>query len=328
MAQSTVVDLTDWPNGYVSSRDVGDVLLGEDTARVVIEASLSGDDTALQSLLSQPHWIKTMLETTHCIYREDEPKQNPDHVREVSAMRMSHLGRALDIAAQNGHASVVSTLLAFAKQQCVDTMDIITYSLISKTLWNGHAAVFKALATADSRIFNIDLGHCALPLYEAVRRQKPEVVAVLLEHGADPLHPVGPWKKLYNYRSSLLSFAAMIKGPRTMEMLLERNVPIAQTGALHTAAHFGQLDTMRLLIQYGADLNEIIPGWREWTPMHFAAARDRFDAMELLKHSGARTDLKDEKGKTPAEILALPKRPGRSAFAPGFYGEDEEEEDD
>jgi ankyrin repeat protein len=192
MAQSTAADLTDWPNGYDSSRDVGDVLLGEDTARVVIEASLSGDDTALQSLLSQPHWIKTMLETTHCIYQEDEPKQNPDHVREVSARRMSHLERALDIAAQNGHTSVVSTLLAFAKRRSIDTMDILSYSLISKTLWNGHAAVFKALATADSRIFNIDLGHGALPLYEAVRRRKPEVVAVLLEHGADPLHPVGP----------------------------------------------------------------------------------------------------------------------------------------
>jgi ankyrin repeat protein len=328
MAQSTAADLTDWPNSYDSSRDVGDVLLGEDTARLVIEASLSGDDTALQSLLSQPHWIKTMLETTHCIYREGEPKQNPDHVREVSAMPMSHLGRALDIAAQNGHASVVSTLLAFAKQQSVDPMDIINYSIISKTLWKGHAAVFKALATADSRIFDIDLGHGALPLYEAVRRRKPEVVAVLLEHGADPLHPVGPWKKLYNYGSSLMSFAAMNEGPRTTEMLLERNVPIAQTGALHTAAYFGQLDTMRLLIQYGADLNEILPGWREWTPMHFAACTDGVDAMKLLEHSGARTDLKDKKGKTPAEILALPKRPDRSPFAPGFYGEDEDNKDD
>jgi ankyrin repeat protein len=328
MAQSTAEDLTDWSNSYDSSRDVGDVLLGEDTARVVIEASLSGDDTALQSLLSQPHWIKTMLETTHCIYREDEPKQNPDHVRKVSAMRMSHLKRALDIAAQNGHASVVSTLLAFTKQQDIDTMDIISYPLVSKTLWNGHAAVFKVLVTADSRILNIDLGHGALPLYEAVRRQKPEVVAVLLEHGADPLHPVGPWKTLYNYRSSLLSFAAMIEGPRTMEMLLERNVPIAQTGALHTAAHFGHIDTMRLLIQHGADLNEIIPGWREWTPMHFAAAKDRVHAVEMLEHSGARTDLKDEREKTPAEILALPKRPDRSAFAPGFYGEEEDKEDD
>jgi ankyrin repeat protein len=75
-------------------------------------------------------------------------------------------------------------------------------------------------------------------------------------------------------------------------------------------------------------LNEIIPGWREWTPMHFATAKDRVDAMELLKHIGARADLKDKKGKTPAEILALPKRPDRSAFAPGFYGENEDEEDD
>ncbi|KAF2126196.1 ankyrin [Dothidotthia symphoricarpi CBS 119687] len=170
-----------------------------------------------------------------------------------------------------------------------------------KIVRGGDAAVFKALLSADPNIINFRLGHGhELPLYEAVRLRQPDIVAVLLEFGADPLHPVKQSKKLGTYRSSLMSFAAFA-GTRMTEMLLEHGLPIAHTGALHSAASTGRLDTMRLLMQHGADVHEVI--WRAWTPMHFAAWRGRVDAMKLLEHSGARSDLKDEDGKTPAQLL-------------------------
>lgn len=46
------------------------------------------------------------------------------------------------------------------------------------------------------------------------------MVAVLLEFGADPLHPVQPSKKLFSYNSSLMSLAAMAEDPHMTEMLL------------------------------------------------------------------------------------------------------------
>jgi ankyrin repeat protein len=87
------------------------------------------------------------------------------------------------------------------------------------------------------------------------------------------------------------------------EILLEHGVPIVRTGALHTAARYGHLDTMRLLMQYGADVNEVLSGWHSWTPLHFAAFKGEIDAMKLLKHNGARSDLVDADGKTPAQLL-------------------------
>lgn len=54
MAQLTVTDLKELPSLYNSPRDVGDVLIGEDAARLLIETSSSGNDMALKSLLSQP----------------------------------------------------------------------------------------------------------------------------------------------------------------------------------------------------------------------------------------------------------------------------------
>lgn len=303
MAQLTMADLKELPSSYESPRDVGDVLIGEDTAHPLIEAASSGNDAALQDLLSQPQWTKTMLEQPHCIYYASRPSQGPNDVRTVSAMHMSNLERALTVAAQNGHVVVVSTLLAFATHQGIDTSKVMTRSVINKTIKGGHGAVFKAFASADPNVVNFDLPHGTQPLYEAARLRKSDVFAVLLELGADPLHPVASSKEIGGFNSSLMSRAAFAEDPRMVKLLLDHGVPIALTGALHTAARCSHFDTMRLFIKHGADLNEVLPNSRNWTPMHFAAWRGKTDAMEWLEQNGARSDLKDKDGKIPAQVL-------------------------
>ena len=303
MAQSTEADLRELPSVYYSPRDLGDVLFGEDAARPLMEASSAGNDTALQSLLLQPQSIKIMLEKPHSIYYQQRPCQGPNDVRQVMAMRKLNLERALNAAVENGQATVVSTLLTFATQQGMKPSDVIHRDTINKTIHNGHATVFKALASADPSVINFPLGHGVLPLYEAVKRWQADMVAVLLELGADPLHPVEPSKTLAGYNSSLMSIAAMPKNPRIAEMLLKYNLPLSQTAALHTAALRGFVDRMSLLMQHGADVNEVLLNWRKWTPMHFAASKGQVDAMKWLEDNGAHSDVKDENGKTPAQLL-------------------------
>ena len=305
MAPLTVADLKDLPSIYQSPRSNGDVLVGEDAAHLIVEASTSGNDSAMQSLLLQTQYIKIILEKPHTIYYQERPSEGPDDEREVMAMRLSNVERALAVAVQNGHPAVVSLLLAFALQQKMDLSDVITRSVVNKAIGCGPAAIpiFKALASADPTIINFPLGHGAEPLYEAVRRRQPYALAALLEIGADPLQPVARSKELGTYNSSLMSRAAISEYPYMIELLLKHGTPIAGTGALHTTTCHGRLDTMRLLIQHGADLNEVIIPWRKWTPMHFAASRGQVDAMGLLVQSGARSDLKDEHSKTAAELL-------------------------
>jgi hypothetical protein len=305
MAQLTTEDLKGYQSSYDSSRDVGDVLVGEDAARLFIEASLTGNDTAVQRLLSLPGSVETMLEKPHRITDIIRPRQDPNTVRRVSARPVSNLEWVTRLAALNGQATVVSTLLAFATQQNISVCDIIVPRLnLAKIIWTGGAAVVKAIASADPSILNVPIGHSdMLPLYEAVRLRKTDVVAVMLELGADPLHPtIGETEGTFH--KSLMSHAAMSRDPRMTEMLLERNTPINHTGALYTAANFGDLDTMRLLMQHGADVNEVLSNsWDSWTPMHFAATKGQADAMELLEQNGARSDAKDNDGKTPAQVL-------------------------
>lgn len=218
-------------------------------------------------------------------------------------MPILNFERALAAAAQNGHAVVAYTLLSFATQHSIHPSDVIGKKTIYKIFYGGHAAVFRALGTAYPDVINFPLGFGNLPLYEAVRLRQTDVVAVLLELGADPLHPVELSKELATYHSSLLSRAAFAEGPHMIKMLLERGIPVAHTGALHTAVRLVYLDTMRLLMQYGADVNETLSNRKNWPPMHFAASRGKVDAMKLLADNSARSDLKDVEDKTPVQLL-------------------------
>jgi ankyrin repeat protein len=304
MTQLATADLKDYPGLYESTRNIGDVLVGEDVARLLIEASSSGNDTALQDLLSQAQWIKTMHEKPPCIYSEWLPSEGVNDARRVMARQISSLERCLIVAAQNGQAAVVTTLLAFAKHQSIDALGEATARIIVYKIIDGaHADVFRVLASADPNIVNFRLPHGMLPLYEAAKRKRTDVVAVLLEFGADPLHPVQQLKTIGGPYSSLMSVAAMAEGPRMVEVLLIHGCPVAHTGALHAAARCGQLETMRLLMQHGADMNEALLGYRNRTPMHFAAMKGQADAMKLLEQHGADSGLKDVNGMIPAQLL-------------------------
>ncbi|KAH4799604.1 hypothetical protein HBH61_226780 [Parastagonospora nodorum] len=230
MAQLTTADLSELPSSYELPRDIGDVLIGEDTARPLTEACSSSNDTTLRGLL---------------------------------------------------------------------------LSLMNKAISSRHAAVIKALASADLKVITFLLFHGALLLYEAIRLRKPDVVAVLLELRADPLHPISFLKTLDTYSLYLISYAvfSIPSELRIIKMLIKHGTSVAGTGALHCAARSGKLSIMRLLIQHGADANETISNLYNWTPMHFAASRGQIDAMKLLEEYGARSDFKDEDRKTAAQLL-------------------------
>ena len=297
------------PAMYESSREVFDVLIGEDVALPLIKALSSDDETTLRSMLSQPQWIKIAVEEPHCIYYQSGPVDDDYHMRTVMAMPMSTLERAIIIAARDGHAAAISTLLSFASQQGMKPMSVITWWVVDRAIKNGHAAVFEAIASVDPKIVDFPLGHGRVPLNQAARLRKTEVVAVLLKYGAKKRRT----DRTFSYGSSLLSLAARAEGPRMTELLLKHGYSVACSGALHEAANHGALDTIRLLMQHGADVNEVLPAdtlvpykkslYSSWTPMHFAASSGQVDAMKLLESKGAYSDVKDVNGRTPAQLL-------------------------
>lgn len=78
--------------------------------------------------------------------------------------------------------------------------------------------------------------------------------------------------------------------------------------SLHKAAHRGRLENVRILVQHEADVNEAGPVGDKWmpfnkgTPMHYAAWSGENDIIDLLIEMGARIDLLNADGRTPAEV--------------------------
>ena len=117
--------------------------------------------------------------------------------------------------------------------------------------------------------------HGGTPVREAVRARRPEIVALLLERGADPLQ--------VNHGGSTLLYAATAAGSAAIAALLVsrgcrmRAVDAAGLGALE--------ELRRMLDVHGSAVDE--RDRRGATPLHAAARGNQPDALRLLLERGA-----------------------------------------
>jgi ankyrin repeat protein len=76
---------------------------------------------------------------------------------------------------------------------------------------------------------------------------------------------------------------------------------------LHHAAYWGETEMVEALVKAGADVN--LHNGRGWTALHSAAVsggmKSRRKIIDLLKKAGARDDVKDKQGWTPADYMIL-----------------------
>jgi ankyrin repeat protein len=303
-------DLKPFAFNYQSSRNLNDVLIGDDTALPFINACSTGDITTLRSLLEQSPEVA--MNSPHRIYQEDRPAKDGNDVRGVLAMKKSNLDQAVLRAAENGHAIVVSTLIDFALQNSIKPSSIIDRETIKKTIENDHADVFEALAKAEPTVAIFDIIQRQRPLDWAISHRKLEVAKVILQHGGGREIP-SP-RPTSSYPNSRLCRAVRSGEVAFTELLLQYGYAVKGSGVLHMAAERGDLDTIRLLVdKHEADVNERLPAetlprvdnalYASWTPMHFAASYGREEAMKLLESYGAKTDVADANGRSPLDLL-------------------------
>ncbi|GMF47969.1 unnamed protein product [Phytophthora fragariaefolia] len=88
-------------------------------------------------------------------------------------------------------------------------------------------------------------------------------------------------------------------------MLEEQNMdPNAKNEAgnlpIHTAAYYGRVDFLELLLAHNVDVNAVCP--RQNSPLHYAAAQSRDDAVKFLVNNGANPALRNRSGRTPYDV--------------------------
>jgi ankyrin repeat protein len=154
-----------------------------------------------------------------------------------------------------------------------------------------------------------------LPLHFAVRMNRPEMVELLLDLGADPAATDGYGLTAAVYaaapevdeaviatltrRGALGLFGALALGDkRSAGRLLEEEPELvrAEAGLLHLVAKRGDVNGAQWLLDRGADPNA---RWNHWdavvTPLHLAAAQGHAEVVRLLLKAGADPEIRDTK---------------------------------
>jgi ankyrin repeat protein len=156
------------------------------------------------------------------------------------------------------------------------------------------------------------------PLQFAVRMNRPRMVALLLELGADPLAKDGSGYTSVVYATApgadrsvfdmmrarghldLMGALALHDWDAASRLLRENHGAVeaggANTGALHLMAKRNDVDAVRWLLEHGADPNA---RWSHWdadaTPLHLAAWQGHTEVARVLLDAGADPAIHDSK---------------------------------
>lgn len=100
--------------------------------------------------------------------------------------------------------------------------------------------------------------------------------------------------------------AAMLGGMDTVREMLEDGAdvngcaPGSSWTALHAAAGEGRTDIVKVLLEHGADVNRQSDNGN--TPLHLAALWGRNETVKVLLASGADVTIRNDDGQTPKEL--------------------------
>jgi hypothetical protein len=141
-------------------------------------------------------------------------------------------------------------------------------------------------------------GEEVTPLHVAASAGHPDILSLLIEHGAD-MNGQGI------YGDTLLHRASQNARLEAGQLLLNRGADIDvqndyKNTALIYATALGHAEFARMLLERGAMIDARGGGGR--TPLHFAAVNGQIGAVRLLLEHGADVNVRDEEGHTPSRL--------------------------
>ena len=197
--------------------------------------------------------------------------------------------KQLQRASNNGELTIVEELLT-THPEWVDATNDQGVSFMLNALYRGRADVVQAYVKRR-RAFN---------LFEASALGRTRDLEALLKKDPDSV------TRYSGDGFIALGLAGFFARPEAIRVLLAHGADVNQYAkvphvqGLHSAAAGKCIECVRVLLEGGADPNA--PQDEGFRAIHEAAANDNRAMAELLIAKGALPDMKDDKGRTPADF--------------------------
>lgn len=229
------------------------------------------------------------LEAVKAFYNSESPSKKPDLLVGIAerAARKAQV-EILDWVFREGfHVASDSLNNEFYHQACFAQSIDVWKALVKNGFdLNGHHSEFVGDALS-------------LEAYNG----NVEIVRFLLENGEDP-NQAWAYCDLYPGVCALTG-----KNPslEIIRLLLQHGWRQRESGTHIAAAEIGNLEALQLLVENGADLEEVEAWWsnpgvnekdREGTALYRAALKGQGSSVEYLLNVGAKHDFKDKKGRS------------------------------
>lgn len=180
----------------------------------------------------------------------------------------------------------------------------VSGTAFEKLLSPSSFAAFQHLIKQGTLDINQNLDWLGTFLILAIKRNNLEHVSFCLEHGANP--NLGMFARVWTALATAAEYGASIQ---IVEGLLSSGADVKGSDALQTSAKKNRVDLIQVLLDHGADIDEI--GFEycatesiadeAGSALHYAVDGGSVEAIELLLKKGANAGIKDTKGRTAAE---------------------------
>ena len=246
----------------------------------------------------------------------------------------AHGRRALHLASAEGHGEIAALLLD-AGADCT-ALDNVGRTPLHWAACMGNPVCVDGLLAANPETLNLTDNREASPLLLAATTGDTPAVARLLAFGANtaladrnaqiPLHAAAASGSLHCFEllleperamvfdargRSLLHYAANVGDKRVLEITLARTeaktilnaaTDVAKETALHLACLSGDLSSVRVLLEYKADVSCVDA--RGWTCLHCACDIGVSRIVESLLDAGADISAEDSMGRSALHVAA------------------------
>ncbi|KAF5006647.1 hypothetical protein FDECE_6981 [Fusarium decemcellulare] len=209
--------------------------------------------------------------------------------------------RLLSAAIWKDQISVVEFLLAEHRPSKIEEEPY------RAAVYAGSMPAVSALVAVDPSIVNMEFDRRGSALLVACQsRQRPEFLRFLLELGEDPnADPDCTVLRALAWAAGL--YQRPWPGLEVVQLLLSYGAKLEHSGALEQAASENNEDTMRYLLDLGADHDRDTPENymnREGRdlPIHAAARRGNTGIVKMLLEHGVDVECKNGRGQTAAQV--------------------------